>query len=612
MAAISAIYGGCLSALLPLGSAHVMLDLTRHQRHQTNSRLSQRVDQVNITQEDASFYGARIEIGTPGQAVTVEIDFTSKWGSNDVFVPATNSTTCQNTSTIYGGCWLGSFNSNISRTFTPLSGGYAKSAETFEDVINFGGVNLTDIIVVQAYNLQSDDLRSVVTPSLSLLDAPGDNPIPSVLYQLVDQGHITTVGFSIWLEDTENSNGQLLLGAIDEAKFSQPLISLEAYGETPATGTLENNRWNNSLRLLMTSMSANSSTGDDSLTLTDLIPIQMNLQTSIILPQALALQAWKIAGVTQHVASNDGNSSLGVIPCLKKDSEGVFTFGLGGSHGVSIEVHMQEMVFKPSLMNQDEVDNLGDDMCIFSIGFDANPLSWQLGVPLWSSIYAVVDLNNAKVAMAPINHESSVEESNIVSFRGQGAPIPSATQAPSQPVSPTTSLKYTFTKGVYSTDAFFSAEQGFGILTSTTTSGPSSTGQSAASSHAGLSRGGKIGVGIGVAVGVLVAVGVGGFCWGQRRGKRAEAKRVSSQAVQEDSRNEKPELDGSVLSSPTVQAPQETFFEVEAEGPRELSHFSEIFELPGGQPPYPLSQKPQVHEADGTRDERPVEMESQH
>ncbi|KAI8633844.1 aspartic peptidase domain-containing protein [Xylariaceae sp. FL1651] len=567
-----------LVAVLPLVGAHVVLELARHQRHKDSAGISRRVDPVGVHwQEDGFFYTTQIKLGTPGQAITVEINTVGIWGDTNIFVPATNSPVCLNTSSIYGGCWLGSFNQNQSSTFDLLRGGGGPAADIFIDVVNFGGVNVTDIVMVQGKNISSNDVEILVTPTLCLLNAPGVNPIPSVLDQLVFQGHVATIAFSLWLEDTENSAGQLMLGAIDTTKFDEPLVSIEAYGQTAPTFPEQSGSWPDGLRLLLTSIYANSSTGMDALEVSEPIPVAMDFRTAITLPQQLVLQIWKIAGVSQHIDSAASNETIGVIDCSQRDSEGTFTFGLGGSEGVRVTVDMRSLVFLPTYKTRDEINKLGEDLCIFAVGFDSGPHTWRLGVPFWRSIYAVVDLHNSKVAIAPTRQNASDEESTVVSFSGQGAPIPSATLAPNQPTSPTAFPNYPFTASVFTTDKAFCAEEGFKTLTNTMPTPTTTATKAALISSAQLSTGTKVGIGVALSVVVIVFVVIGGLLWRRLRKKRKDTEALSVQA-QEEPGSEKPELAGDAIDAIGTRSPQPK----DSEAPGELSHVSEIFELPSG------------------------------
>ena len=116
----------------------------------------------------------------------------------------------------------------------------------------------------------------------------------------------------------------------------------------------------------------------------------------------------------------------------------------------------------------------GQDACEFGIQ-NATTDPYLLGDTFLRSAYVVYDLVNNQIALAQTDFNAT--SSNIVAFASSGAPIPSATVAPSQAAVTATSA---FTTPAYA------AATGFSSSTSTSSSSSSGGSSSGSKSAAGM------------------------------------------------------------------------------------------------------------------------------
>ena len=261
------------------------------------------------------------------------------------------------------------------------------------------------------------------------------------------------------------STGNLLFGGIDTAKYTGDLVKVRVYKD-PNTGTYS------SFIVALTSIQAVSSSGSDTLTSTSFpIPAVLDSGTTLTyVPQDVAEEIWKEAGAVY----ND-EAGIALIPCSQALSGGHFAFGFGGPDGASITVGMDELVMD---LSTEEVTfpsgkYKGQDACAFGIQ-NTTGYPYLLGDTFLRSAYVVYDLVNNEIALAQTDFNAT--DSNIVAFPSSGAPIPSATAAPSQSMVTQTP---TFTTPA------FDAASGF---SSTATPTAAAGGSGSSSSNSGDSK----------------------------------------------------------------------------------------------------------------------------
>jgi hypothetical protein len=239
-------------------------------------------------------------------------------------------------------------------------------------------------------------------------------------FALVDQGLIKTEAYSLWLNDLQSSEGSILFGGVDTAKYTGDLISVQVYPSSRA-------RKITSFTVAFTSLSATSSSGTDQLTPADYAEaVILDSGTTItLLPNNIAQSVFDELGATFI-------SSLGavVVPCSLADNTGTLNYGFGGVGGPTIKVSVNELVLPLTLTNgRPPTYTNGEAACQLAIQAAGN-LPVLFGDSFLRSAYAVYDLANNRIALAQTDFNST--DSNIVPFASSGAAIPSATSAPNE------------------------------------------------------------------------------------------------------------------------------------------------------------------------------------
>lgn len=422
-----------------------------HKKAQVKSRLGRRAaktfEEVITNEQTRGGYFATCTLGTPGQDLTLQLDT----GSSDIWVPYTKAEVCadEDTCTLGTCTWesclawyvigtvreLTDFadNPDSSSSFVDVGkgefnisyvDGSFSTGDYFSDRFSIGGANISN--VTMGLGIDTNIPYGLVGVGYALNEAIVNQESSSAVYanlpvSMVNEGLINTNAYSLWLNDLDSSTGNILFGGIDTEKYKGELTRIQVYPD-PST------RQFTSFIVALTSLQAVSTSGTDSLTTSETFPLEVVLDsgtTLTYLPNDLAQQVWSEVG-----AIYSASAALAVLPCSMQDSAGYFSFGLAGVGGPVINVTMDELVFDLTdpapTFSSGQYE--GQDACGFGI---QNLTSvFLLGDTFLRSAYVVYDLVNNEIGIAPTNFNAT--ESNIVAFESAGAPIPSATVAPSQ------------------------------------------------------------------------------------------------------------------------------------------------------------------------------------
>jgi len=303
--------------------------------------------------------------------------------------------------------------------------GSSSVGDYFTDVFEIGGATLKNMTM--GLGLETDIAYGLVGVGYAVNEAiVGTTQSLSSIYpnlpvQMVNEGLINTVAYSLWLNDLDASSGSILFGGIDTKKYKGELTRIEVYPTQQDIFT--------AFLVAMTSLAAYSPTGSDTLTSIHFpIPVVLDSGTTLsYLPTDLAKQIWTEVG-----AIYSADFGVAVIPCNMQNSKGYFSFGFAGPSGPRINVTMDELVLdltsgRPPVFASGRYK--GQDVCEFGIqNFTSAP--YLLGDTFLRSAYVVYDLINNQVGIAATDFNST--ESNVVAFPSMSAQIPSATVAPDQ------------------------------------------------------------------------------------------------------------------------------------------------------------------------------------
>ncbi|CAL3970210.1 hypothetical protein PZA11_006478 [Diplocarpon coronariae] len=431
--------------LLPLSSAStVLFNIARSPTAQTaqlearqsslraraldKPGLFERADSVMADLTNArtqGLYFANVSVGTPGQALQLQIDT----GSSDVWVPAAEAELCGNKEE--GGCPNGQFDPQKSSSFLDVGqgefnisyvDGSGAAGDYFQDTFQIGGGTLQQFQMGVAIDttIGTGIMGIGYNTSEANIDSGNGTIYPNLPWALVNQGLTKSAAYSLWLNDLQSSTGSILFGGVDTAKYTGDLISIDVYPS-------RRNGRVTSFTVAFTSLSATSPSGTDQLTPANYATAAIldSGTTITLLPDDLATMIFEEVGATV-------SQQLGavVVPCDLAKVSGSINYGFGGTGGPTIKVAISDLVLPLTLTNgRTPTYTNGQTACQLGIQA-AGDLPVLFGDSFLQSAYAVYDLENNKIALAQTDFNST--DSNIVSFASAGAPIPSAASASGQ------------------------------------------------------------------------------------------------------------------------------------------------------------------------------------
>lgn len=204
--------------------------LAAHRKRQANG--------VTVPLENNIFlYYTNITVGTPPQPFLVHLDT----GSSDLWLNYANSDFC--TSPQEPCDATGTYIANDSSTYEFVNSGFQISyVDGSQSAGDYARDTLTlfptpedgdEEVVIPAqqfgigYESSTDDgILGIGYMANEVQVAYGGQPYPNLPQSLVDEGFINTNAYSIWLNDVGATEGELLFGGVDTAKYTGDLVTL--------------------------------------------------------------------------------------------------------------------------------------------------------------------------------------------------------------------------------------------------------------------------------------------------------------------------------------------------------------------------------------------------
>lgn len=180
--------------------------------------------QAGITNEQI-LYLINITIGDPPQEFGLQLDT----GSSDLWVPAVESNICR-LEGAEGACSLGAYDSRASSTFDSL-GRQEPFQIAYQDNSKISGIYFTDTVNVGNQSIQKLQMGLAETADrdvgiMGIGFETGESVqsnsdlYPNVINKLKDQGSITTLAYSLWLNnDQGQSLGELGQAGADDVQI---------------------------------------------------------------------------------------------------------------------------------------------------------------------------------------------------------------------------------------------------------------------------------------------------------------------------------------------------------------------------------------------------------
>ncbi|OAP65445.1 hypothetical protein AYL99_01417 [Fonsecaea erecta] len=312
-----------------------------------------------------------LELGTPGQAITLSIDT----GSSDIWVYGPGScTSCT------GGVFdpskssTGVYDSSVGDFSTSYFDGTSASGYYIEDTVGLGSATVTGVTFAVATSAASTQ-RGIMGIGLQGLEA-SQVKYPELLDDLQSQGLIDRRSYSIYLDDLEAGSGFILFGDVDSSKYSGDLVTLPIIPYTDSAPRLQ---------VEWTSLSATDGSGSTEALLQSGFSYPVALDTGYT-TSVLPVELFNELATYFNVYTDDAGNYL--VPCQMPS--GSFTFGFGDGPAVSIQVPYSELaVPEPS----------GSGACLF--GFlpqDQSVISF--GDTFLRSAYVYYDFDSSTISLA--------------------------------------------------------------------------------------------------------------------------------------------------------------------------------------------------------------------
>ena len=178
-------------------------------------------------------YYANVTIGTPPQAVRVQLDT----GSSDVWFNVKSSKQCQSQPDPISCGGTGTYDANTSSTYSYLNNqfeiaygdGSGAAGNWGTDDLTISNVTLTGLQIGSAFISTSlQNLMGVGYASNEAQVASQTNltEYDNVPLALVKQGFIKAPAYSLWLNEVHATTGSILFGGVDTDKYAGPLSTV--------------------------------------------------------------------------------------------------------------------------------------------------------------------------------------------------------------------------------------------------------------------------------------------------------------------------------------------------------------------------------------------------
>ncbi|KAL8636290.1 MAG: hypothetical protein Q9228_006300 [Teloschistes exilis] len=384
------------------------------------SPLQRRAGTVNtrLTNNDDLQYLANITVGTPPQQFVVQIDT----GSSDLWVPSYQSDVC-----LQHDCsQTGQFDERSSSTFD--IGDREPFKIVYGDSSTYAGYLVTDTVAVGDTKLDNATFGLVLgsnnTPpgggggfttngvwgisfenSESEVVEQGASQYTGIVGLMKEQGVISRMAYSLWLNDPDAAAGSILFGGVDTDKFTAPLIGLPIVPQSGSSQVL-------AMNVEFTSLTINS--GGKTIVLQDNVVRSAILDsgtTITILPTDLATKVLDSFGAVIDPAIPEP-----LVACNLNNADAQFVYQFGGTSGPKITIPVADLV-DPHIEGLQFKD--GSDACTLGIeGADIDFL--LLGDTFLRSAYVVYDLESKQIALAQA--KLNVTTSNVQEITGDSIP----------------------------------------------------------------------------------------------------------------------------------------------------------------------------------------------
>ncbi|KIW00458.1 uncharacterized protein PV09_07983 [Verruconis gallopava] len=424
-------------------------------------------------------YLVNTTVGTPPQDLALQLDT----GSSDIWIPSASSLICTSAS---NRCSNGAYNSSASSTFEDVlrnkfSISYVDGTQIGGDYINetFGiaGVTIKQMtmgLADQAQEPNADDttpFQGIVGVGFDAGEAivaqtDGQYGYPNVISQMKLQGIISTRAYSLWLNDLESPEGNILFGGIDNDKFEGDLTILPLQSDSQ-TGAID------SFTVTFAGLNITGAGGKTVYTAQTTTPVILDSGTTLTyLPDDIA------NAIAQGVGAVNNYDYGVVVPCDLASTAGQFLFQFGNTdNGPIIKAEISQFVLPfPSDIVSPKFRN-GKTACRWGIqgsGQDPN----LFGDTFLRSAYVVYNIDGNQVGIAQTTFNSTSQDIKQITAVSS---LPGASSTASG------SAQQTRTGPIYNTDGFGGVLGGASTAVATAGTGTFDLGTASSTGSSGSS-----------------------------------------------------------------------------------------------------------------------------
>ncbi|USW57171.1 Putative aspartic peptidase A1 family, aspartic peptidase domain superfamily [Septoria linicola] len=343
-------------------------------------------------QNSVLLYYMNITVGTPEQRFEVHLDT----GSSDLWLNTASSRYCQSSA---DPCISGTYDANRSSTYSYVNSGFEISyadgsgsqGDYVTDTVRFAGVSLQDQRFGIGYQSTTQDgiMGIGYVSNVASANRRGGGTYSNVPDSLLNAGYINTLAYSMWLNDLDASEGDLLFGGVNTEKYQGELETIPMVPYTDGT-----------YRQVTIPLAGVGMNGDEtSVAQLNNIDVHLDSGASLTyLPDTLTAQIYRATG-----AEYDTSEGVAFINCDRADDAETLDFKFNDQK--TIQVPLNEMIIRASSRT-----------CVLGI-LPSGDSSYEdsyyiLGDTFLRSAYVVYDLARNEISLAQTVFNST--EDNII------------------------------------------------------------------------------------------------------------------------------------------------------------------------------------------------------
>lgn len=392
---------------LPIQRRHIP-DILAHERSRLRRRQTPEGTVEQTLDNEQSLYYANVTLGTPQQALRLHLDT----GSSDLWVNIASSSFCSSRS---NPCQGGTYDSSASSTYEFVNDvfnisyvdGTSANGDYATDTLTFGGITLTDFQfgIGEVSSSQEGVLGIGYTNAEVQVNRAGLEPYPNLPQALADGGHINSNAYSLWLNDLDASEGEILFGGVNTAKYEGSLASMPV---------IQSFGGYNQLLVALTGL-ANSGT---SLSSSSSLPAAVLLDSGATLTYLPNDIVSEIYSQIQAVYQQDVGAAY--ASCSLADSSASLDFTFSGK---TISVPFDELFLPAGTNNfgQPITFQNGEEACLFGIA-PAQGGTPVLGDTFLRSAYVVYDLANNEISLAQTVFNATNDDIQVIAKGSKSVP----------------------------------------------------------------------------------------------------------------------------------------------------------------------------------------------